>query len=207
MTKVSIQDIKGKKVEDISLPEEIFGQKANKDVLVQVIRSQRSSRRQGTASTKGRSEVSGGGAKPWRQKGTGRARAGSIRSPLWVGGGITFGPKPKDYGFKVPKKMKRKAIVSALSAKARAGEIKIIDKIELKEPKTKKIQEMFKKWKIESKTTLVVPDDSEAVIKSVKNIPDAKAIKFSQLNPYDILDNEVLIITGDVLESIKEAYS
>ncbi len=206
MTTVEVRDIKGKKVKDLDLPDDVFGQKVKEDVLAQVIRAQRGSRRSGTASTKGRSEVRGGGAKPWRQKGTGRARAGSIRSPLWVGGGITFGPKPRNYGFKVPKKMKRKAIISALSSKVEAGKLIVIDQIKLKEPKTKKMIDMFKKWKIDTNVTLVVPDDGEVVVKSIRNIPGAKAITFSQLNPYDILDNDLLIISADVVEKIKEVY-
>ncbi len=207
MSKVDIKDMKGKKIKEETLPEEIFGQKVNEQVLAQVIRSQVNSRRSGTASTKGRSDVTGGGAKPWRQKGTGRARAGTIRSPLWVGGGIVFGPKPRDYGFKVPKKMKFKAIISALSAKAQAGELLIIDKIDMKKPKTKTIENMFKKWKIDNKVTQVVPDEGEVIIKSVRNIPKAKAIKFSQLNPYDILDNNLLILTKESYQKIKEVYS
>lgn len=205
--KTAVYSAKGQKLSDIELKPDVFGQKVNEGLIYQVVRAEMANARQGTAATKTRAYVSGGGIKPWRQKGTGRARAGSIRSPLFVGGGTVFGPTPKDYDLKIPRKMKKAAIKSALSAKAKDKEIIIIDNLAFKEPKTKDAVELLSKLKIEKKSTILIDKVDENLIKSFNNIANVKVISIGTLSSYALLDNKVLIITKDALTKLSEVLS
>lgn len=190
----------------IELDEALFGAKVNGDLLYRTVRMQLLNRRQGTSSTKTRGEVSGGGAKPWRQKGTGRARAGSRRSPLWMGGGTVFGPKPKTYHVKLTKKMLRGALVSALSDRAAGGNVAIIDRIAFDEPKTKRALALLDRLGMKSSTLVVVGNDeyNQAVKKSFSNLPQVKCLASVGLNVYDILRHDGLVLTTDAVNELKE---
>ncbi len=203
--KVPICDTKGKKIDEITLNPLLFEEKINKWAVYQTVRAERNALRRGTASTRTRNEVRGGGAKPWRQKGTGRARAGSIRSPLWAGGGIVFGPKPKDYSHSVPKKVRKLALRSALSAKAKSSEIIVLDKFDLTEPATKKASEVLRSVGALKNTTVVLTSDEEVVAKSVRNIPKVKVCSAHSLGTYGVLDNDLLVFTRKSLTQIMEA--
>lgn len=203
--KVPICDASGKKIDEIALDPAIFEQKISEPAIYQTVRAQRDALRRGTASTKTRSEVSGGGTKPWRQKGTGRARAGSIRSPLWLGGGAVFGPKPKEYHASVPKKVRRLALCSTLSAKARNSEILVIDKFDLSEPATKKANEILKNIGAAKNITVVLAKGEEVVAKSVRNIPKVKACSVGSLGAYCVLNNDLLVFTRKSLTQLMEA--
>ncbi len=205
--KTALYGTDGKKKSDIELKEQVFGQKINEGLMHQVVRAEMASTRRGTASTKTRAEVRGGGIKPWRQKGTGRARAGSIRSPLFVGGGVTFGPKKRDYKYKVPKKMAKAALRSALSAKAKDKEIMVVEKIDLKEKKTKKAKEILDKLKVSKKSTILVENADENIMKSFRNLENVDVLSFDKISSYSILDNKVLIITKDALNKLVEVLS
>ncbi|MDI6822356.1 MAG: 50S ribosomal protein L4 [Actinomycetota bacterium] len=204
MLKLPVLSARGKKIDEVELNSQIFECEVNEPLLHQVIRSQCAAMRSGTASTKTRNEVRGGGAKPRRQKGTGRARAGTIRSPLWRGGGVVFGPKPRDYSFSVPKKVKKLALKSALSAKARDSELIILDHFKLKQPKTKEAVKVLKNLKITKKTTVVVTERNEEVNRAIRNISYVRVIEVSEVNPYNVLDNDVLILTRDALNRLTE---
>jgi large subunit ribosomal protein L4 len=203
--KLPICDTNGKKIDEINLSPLLFEEKINESAVYQTVRAQRAALRRGTASTKTRSEVSGGGAKPWRQKGTGRARAGSIRSPLWKGGGVVFGPKPKDYTYSVPKKVKKLALRSALSAKAKNSQIVVIDKFDITEPASKRANEILKNIGALKNTTVVLTKDEEIVAKSVRNIPNIKVFSVSSLGTYGVLDNDLLVFTRKSLTQLMEA--
>lgn len=205
--KTAVYSAKGQKISDIELKPEVFGQKVNEGLIYQVVRAEMANTRLGAAKTKTRAEVSGGGAKPWRQKGTGRARAGSIRSPLFVGGGTVFGPRPRNYELKVPRKMRKAALKSALSAKAKDKEIIVVDKLAFKEPKTKEAQEVITKLKVDKKSTILVEKADENVTKSFRNLPNTKVISLDQLSSYAVLDNKVLIITKDALSKLTEVLA
>lgn len=205
--KTTIFSAKGQELSDIELKPEVFGQKVNEGLIYQVVRAEMASMRRGTAATKTRAEVSGGGAKPWRQKGTGRARAGSIRSPLFIGGGTIFGPRPRNFELKVPRKMRKAAIKSALSAKAKDKEILIVDKLVFKEPKTKEAEEVLSKLKIDKKSTIITEKPDENLIKSFRNLPNARVISLDELSSYAVLNNKVLVITKDALAKLSEVLS
>lgn len=207
--KVHVTDAAGKKVRDVQLEESIFGVEPNVSVMHQVVRAQRAASRAGTHETKTRGEVSGGGAKPWRQKGTGRARAGSTRSPLWKGGGVVFGPHPRDYSFAVPKKVRRLALFSALSAKAADGKVVVVAGFGGKggEPSTKHAATVLAKAGVDGKATVVVAYEDGLGAKSVRNLAFARAIEVGQINTYDVLDNEYLVFTEAALASLQEAYA
>jgi len=206
--KVNVYNQKGKEVNKIDLSEKIFGVNINSDLVHQVIVSQMSNRRQGTAHTKDRGEVSGGGKKPWRQKGTGRARHGSIRSPLWKGGGVTFGPKSeKNYKKIIPKLMRRKALFMALSSKLKDGEIFILDKIELQNHKTKNIQEILKNFPATEKSTLMIlPTVDKNIILGSRNIPKIKTVQAKDLNALDVLSFKNLIIPEESIKVMEETF-
>ena len=204
--KVPICDTSGKKVDEVSL-EPLLEEKINEAAIYQTVRAQRAAIRQGSASTKTRSEVSGGGTKPWRQKGTGRARAGSIRSPLWLGGGVAFGPKPKDHSQSVPKKVRRLALRSAISAKAKNSQIVVIDKFDITEPATKKAREVLKNVGALEGTTVVLTREEEVVAKSVRNIPKVRVCLVSSLGTYAVLDNNWLVFTRSSLTHLMEALA
>lgn len=212
--KAFVYNQKGEKIGQVLLPKEIFGVKMNPALVHQVLVSQQANQRQGTAHTKDRGEVRGGGRKPWRQKGTGRARHGSIRSPLWKGGGVTFGPrKEKVFKKSIPKKMKRKALLMTLSAKARENLILVLDKLEIKEVKTKKAARILSDLKSQIKdfktgTVLIgLASKDKNIIFSFRNIPQTKTILAKDLNTLDLLSFKYLILFKDSIKVIKETFS
>ncbi len=201
--KAPVYSKSGKKKGEVSLKKDIFGLKPNQQAVHQSVISFLASQRRGTASSKTRSEARGGGAKPWRQKGTGRARAGSIRSPLWKGGGVTFGPKPRDFSVKVPKKVKKLALKSALSYKAKEGKILILGEKDI-EPKTRKATEIVGKLKIKGKFTLVIKEGQENFALAFRNLPQAGVVYVDELNAYFVLDNKQLILTQEAFDYLQE---
>ncbi len=207
MPKVAMYNTEGKQVGEMNLKEEIFGVNINMPLLHQAVEVYLSNQRQGTQSARTRSEVRGGGRKPWRQKGTGRARVGTIRSPLWPGGGVVFAPKPRDYSKKMPKKMRRQAMLSALSSKAANNEIIVLDAFSMEQPKTKFIVKVLDNLKVDRKALIVLKGKDEAVEKSARNIPGVKTIPVNNLNVFDILKYDSFIITKDAVEAIEEVYA
>ncbi|WP_405343330.1 50S ribosomal protein L4 [Ruminococcus sp.] len=207
MPNVQVVDMQGKNVGSVDLAESIFGIEPNAAVMHQMVVSYLANQRQGTQSALTRSEVSGGGRKPWRQKGTGRARQGSTRAPQWYHGGVVFAPKPRDYRFSVNKKVKRLAMKSALSSKAQAEEIIVIDSIAFDEIKTAKAAAMLKAVGSEKKALIVLPEVDEKAIKSARNIPGVKTAQVNEMNVYDILNADKLIIAKDALTKIEEVYA
>ena len=207
MPKVDVYDIKGKKVSDIELNENVFGIEPNENIVHSVLMNYLANQRQGTQSTKTRSEVRGGGRKPWRQKGTGRARQGSIRAPQWIKGGIALGPKPRSYRYTVNKKERRLAIKSILSSKVLENRLTIVDKLELKEIKTKSMVKALDSLKLEGKTLLVLPEKNLNVQASTNNIKDAKAIVVNTINVYDLLRYNNLVLTLDTVKKLEEVYA
>ncbi len=206
-TETTVFSIKAEEKGRIALPDAIFSIKPNKNVLYDVVRMYLANRRQGTSSTKGRSEVRGGGRKPFRQKHTGRARAGTIRSPLRRGGGVVFGPKPRDYSFKVPKKVKRLAIRSAFSLKRQEDALKVIENIDFDVPKTKKLYKILETLQLKDKKVLLLIDRySENLFLSARNIPQLKISLAKDSNAYDILWAEVLLLTKDSVDILKETF-
>ena len=207
MPKIDVYDIKGKKVSDVELNENVFGIEPNESIVHSVLMNYLANQRQGTQSTKTRSEVSGGGRKPWRQKGTGRARQGSIRAPQWIKGGIALGPKPRSYKYSVNKKEKKLAIKSILSSKVLEKELKVVDKLELKEIKTKSMVKVFADLKVEGKTLIVLPEKNINVQASTNNIRDAKTILLNEINVYDLLKYTNLVLPLDTVKKIEEVYA
>ena len=207
MPKLALYNMEGSKIGDIELSDKVFAQEVNKVALHDVVVNYLANQRQGTQSTKTRSEVRGGGIKPWRQKGTGRARQGSIRATQWIKGGIALGPKPRDYGYSVNKKLKKVAMVSALSAKVAENEIVVVDEIALDEIKTKKIAEMLKNLKVESKALIVTNEKNDNVVKSARNIEGVATTFMGSLNVYDILKYDVMVVTKDAVSKIEEVYA
>jgi len=196
-------DIEGRSLGKVGLPKNTFGQKINKKLMVQAIRIYFANRHPKTASTKTRGEIRGGGRKPHRQKGTGRARAGSIRSPLWVGGGIVFGPKPNDKKLKLSKKMKRRALVSALSQKAKTGEILVVSNFEKMETKTKIAANFLKKLKIDGKTLVVLEENKKNIKLAMRNIPDVNIDLADSLNAYEVLSHKNLMLEKEAIAKFK----
>ncbi|MCK4240524.1 MAG: 50S ribosomal protein L4 [Candidatus Atribacteria bacterium] len=207
MIKLSLHDIKGKEIGEVSLKDNIFNTKINKYLVHQVVRRYLAGKRRGTASTKNRSEVRGGGAKPWRQKGTGRARAGTIRSPIWVGGGIVFGPTPRDYSFSLPKKMKTAALKSVLSNKAKNNEIIILEKLSLEKNKTKKMVEILENLKAFKKPLVIIGKEDKKIEQAIRNIKDAMVLPVSKINSYDLLNQGKIIFTKEALKQIEEVLA
>ena len=207
MPNISVVDMEGKQVGTVDLSDSIFGIQPNAAVMHQVVLSYLAAQRQGTQSALTRSEVSGGGRKPWRQKGTGRARQGSTRAPQWTHGGIVFAPKPRDYRFTVNKKERRLALKSALSVKAAENEIIVVDSIKTDEYKTKKMVAMLNAIGAEKKTLIVLPEVDSMVIMSAKNIPGVKTAQVNTINVYDILNADKLVIAKDAVSKIEEVYA
>ncbi len=205
MAKVSVFNMDGKQVGDIELNDSIFGVEVNSHVMHRAVVQNLANKRQGTQSAKTRAEVRGGGKKPWRQKGTGRARIGSIRAPHWTGGGIVFAPKPRDYSHKLNKKEKRLALKSALSDRVNEGKLIVIDSLEMKEIKTKVMANMFKNLKLE-KALFVVDDNREAML-SARNIAGVKIASTATINVYDILKYDNFVVSKDALKKIEEVYA
>lgn len=208
MPTLPVYNMDGEQTGEISLNESVFSVKVNEPLLHQAVLMQQASKRLGTAKAKTRSEVRGGGRKPWRQKGTGRARHGSRRSPLWTGGGIIFPPTPRDYKFKMPKKAMRLALKSALSAKVNSGELIVLEKLEFAEPKTKEMVKILGNLKIGDQKALIVQAEAdENVLKSARNIPGISAMKTDGLNVYDILFHDQLVLTKEAVGRIEEALA
>lgn len=204
MIDLSVHNIKGENIGEVSLRDSIFNTKVNKYLVHQAVKRYLANRRRGTASTKNRSEVRGGGAKPWKQKGTGRARAGTNSSPIWVGGGIVFGPAPRDYSFSLPKKMKVAALKSVLSDKLENKEIIIIDKLSLEENKTSKMVEILKNLQAFKKPLIITEKEDSIIALSVRNIKGAQVLPVSKINTYDLINHEKIIITKKALKRIEE---
>jgi large subunit ribosomal protein L4 len=207
MPKVALYNTNGEQVGDIELNDSVFGVAVNQSVLHDAVVAYQANQRQGTHDTKTRSEVSGGGRKPWRQKGTGRARHGSTRSPIWRGGGIVFGPHPRDYSIKLPKKVRRLAMKSALSSKVESGNIVVLDNLNLDQPKTKDMVRILENLKVPNKALVVVAAKNENVIKSARNIPGVKPTMAGLLNVYDLLAHQTLVITRDAVNRVEEVLA
>lgn len=203
-----VYNMDGGQVGEITLNDSVFNTKINKPLLHQAVVMQTASRRQGTAKAKTRGEVRGGGRKPWRQKGTGRARHGSRRSPLWTGGGVVFPPVPRDYSFRMPKKAWRQALKSALSAKVNSGELIILESLAFAEPKTKAMIGVLNNLKIGDRKALIVQaEENENVVKSARNLPGVSTLNSDGLNVYDILTHDHLVLTKDAVGKIEEALA
>ncbi|MDD3226420.1 MAG: 50S ribosomal protein L4 [Tissierellia bacterium] len=207
MPKVALYDITGNQIGDVELSDDIFGVKVNTHVMYEAVKNYLANQRQGTQSAKTRGEVRGGGRKPWRQKGTGRARQGSIRSPQWIGGGVVFAPKPRDYSYKLPKKIKRAALKSALSSKVQDQEIIVVDSLVLDKPKTKDMIQVLSNLKTGKKTLVVMPERDENVILASRNIPGVKTAFVNTINVYDILNCDSFLITKDAVNKVEEVYA
>ena len=207
MPKVEVYNVQGKKVSDLELKEEIFGIEPNEAVVHSVLVNYLANQRQGTQSTKTRSEVRGGGRKPWRQKGTGRARQGSIRAPQWIKGGIALGPKPRSYKYRVNKKEKRLAIKSLLSSKVLENNLVVVDKFDLKEIKTKQMAVAMKNLKVEDKALIMLATGDEKVQKSARNLEGVRTTSVSTINVYDLLKYKKLVLTVDTVKKLEEVYA
>jgi large subunit ribosomal protein L4 len=207
MPKVALYDITGSQIGDVELRDDIFGVEINTHVMYEAVKNYLANQRQGTQSAKTRAEVRGGGRKPWRQKGTGRARQGSIRSPQWKGGGVVFAPKPRDYSYKLPKKIKRLALKSALSSKVQDQEIIVVDNLVLDRPKTKDMIKVLSNLNAGKKTLLVIPERDENVILAARNIPGVKTAYVNTINVYDILNCDSFLITKDAVNKVEEVYA
>ncbi len=207
MPKVDVYDIKGKKVSDIELADSVFGIEPNENIVHAVLVNYLANQRQGTQSTKTRAEVRGGGRKPWRQKGTGRARQGSIRAPQWIKGGIALGPKPRSYKYTVNKKERRLAIKSILSSKVLEKELTVVEKLELKEIKTKTMVKALADLKVEGKTLIVLPENNQNVLMSSRNIEGVKTITANNINVFDLLKYTNLILPVDTVKKLEEVYA
>ncbi len=203
-TKLSVLDLTGKEVDTIQLDKTLFDGKVNKTLLYEVNKMYQANKRQGTASCKTRADVSGGGAKPWRQKGTGRARVGSSNNPVWRGGGVAFGPHPRDYSYKMPKKAMQKALLSSLNARLIEEMVQPIVKVELAEAKTKEMKKILANLKLENKTLLVVDGASETVKKAARNLKKLTLKEGRDINARDVLLNESIVIEKEAFEKIIE---
>lgn len=206
MANVTVYNIEGKKVDTIDLNDSVFGVEINEHLVHKAVVSQLANKRQGTQSTKTRSEVRGGGRKPWRQKGTGHARQGSIRSPQWKGGGVVFAPKPRDYSKKMNKKERVLAIKSALTSKVNNEKFLVLDEIKFDEIKTKKMIEVLDNLKV-NRALIVLDKKNEKVTLSARNLPNVRTISTNSINVYDILKYDTLVITKDAVAQIEEVYA
>jgi len=207
MPKVDVYNIEGKKVSDIELADSVFGIEPNENIVHSVLKNYLANQRQGTQNTKTRAEVSGGGKKPWRQKGTGRARQGSTRAPQWIKGGVALGPKPRSYRYTVNKKERRLAIRSVLSSKVLEKELTVVDKLELKEIKTKSMVKALSALKVEGKTLIILPENNKNVVMSARNIEGVKTISANNINIFDLLKYSNLILPVDTVKKLEEVYA
>ena len=206
MANVAVYNMEGKEVDKIELNDSIFGVEINEHLVHMAVLQQLANKRQGTQKAKTRSEVRGGGRKPWRQKGTGHARQGSTRSPQWTGGGVVFAPKPRDYSFKMNKKEKRIALLSALSSKVADNKIVVLDAFNLDEIKTKKFAEVMSNLKVD-KALVVIEGENKNVVLSGRNIPTVKVSATNEINTYDVLKYETLVVTKAAVEKLEEVYA
>lgn len=205
MPKVVVFNVDGNEVGELQLKDEIFGAEINETLLHQAVVRHQANQRQGTATTKTRAAVRGGGRKPWRQKGTGRARHGSIRSPIWVGGGVTFGPELRSYRQRLPKKARRAALCSALSQKVASGDFLVIDQLNFEEPRTKAVVSLLANLKINGAKALIVTENGDRnVVLSARNLPGVGTSRASDLNVYDVLNRSKVIVTKDAVAKIEE---
>ncbi len=204
MPKVALYNMEGNQVGEVELSDTVFGVEVNKAVLHEAVTMQLASQRRGTASTKTRGFIRGGGRKPWRQKGTGRARAGSTRSPLWRGGGTTFGPQPRSYGYRLPRKVRRLALKSALSAKVQSGDLVILDQLSMDVPKTKAIAGILDNLNANRQALVVTVNYDENIEKSSRNIPGVTPIDTAGITVYDILRHPKMVITKEAVDRIEE---
>jgi len=207
MPSIDVYNIEGKKVKKVDLKEEIFGIEPNEAVVHSVLVNYLANQRQGTQSTKTRAEVRGGGRKPWKQKGTGRARQGSIRAPQWIKGGIALGPKPRSYKYRVNRKERQLAIKSLLSSKVLENQLVVIDALPFKEIKTKQMVSALANNKVEGKTLVMLPEKNEAVQKSARNIEGVKTTLVNTINVYDLLKYNKLVLTLDTVKKLEEVYA
>ncbi|MFC3885293.1 50S ribosomal protein L4 [Bacillus songklensis] len=207
MPKVALYNQNGQNVGEIELNDAVFGIEPNKHVLFEAVVMQRAAMRQGTSKVKNRSEVSGGGRKPWRQKGTGRARQGSIRSPQWRGGGTVFGPVPRSYSYKLPKKVRRLAIKSALSSKVQENNILVLEALAFDAPKTKEMVAVLKNLSLDRKALIVTGDVNETVALSARNIPGVTVVSANGLSVLDVLNHDKLVLTKDAVEKVEEVLA
>lgn len=208
MANVTVYNIEGKKVGTLELNDAVFGVEINQHLVHMAVVQQLANKRQGTQSAKTRAEVSGGGRKPWRQKGTGRARQGSIRAPQWRKGGIVFGPQPRDFSYTMPKKARRAALCSALSAKVQSNNLIVLDDWQIDAPKTKEVVKVLKNLNLDGKKALIVTADNDAVMyKSARNIEKVAAMEARNLNTYEVLNYETLIMTKDAVAKVEEVLS
>ena len=207
MPKIDVYNIEGKKVSDIELADSVFGIEPNEKIVHSVLVNYMANQRQGTSNTKTRAEVAGGGRKPWKQKGTGRARQGSIRAPQWFKGGIALGPKPRDYSYRVNKKERRLAIRSVLSSKVLENNLVVVDAMNFDAIKTKNIVSALNNLKVEGKTLIVLPEKNENVQKSARNIEGVKTSLVNTINVYDLLKYNKLVLTVDAVKNLEEVYA
>ena len=207
MPKIDVYDINGKKVKELELNEAVFGIEPNEAVVHSVLVNFLANQRQGTQSTKTRSDVSGGGRKPWRQKGTGRARQGSIRAPQWIKGGIALGPKPRSYKYTVNKKERQLAVKSVLSSKVLENELVVVDSLPLNDIKTKEMVKALSNLKVEGKALIMLPEKNEKVQKSARNIEGVKTTLVETINVYDLLKYNKLVVTEDTVKKLEEVYA
>ena len=207
MPKVDVYNMQGKKVSDVELSEAVFGIEPNENIVHSALVNYLANQRQGTQSTKTRAEVSGGGRKPWRQKGTGRARQGSIRAPQWIKGGIALGPKPRSYSYRINKKEKQLAIRSLLSAKVWDNELTVVDKLEVEEAKTKVMAKALTDLKVEGKALIILADRNDNVLRSSRNIEGVKTIELNTINVFDLLNCNKLVLPLDTVKKLEEVYA
>ena len=207
MANVSVYNMEGKEVGNIELNDAIFGVEVNEHLVHLAVVQQLANKRQGTQKAKTRSEVSGGGRKPWRQKGTGHARQGSTRAPQWTGGGVVFAPAPRDYSFKMNQKEKRVALKSALTDKVQTGKLIVLDELKMDEFKTKKFAEVMTNLKATRKALVVLADNDAKVVKSAGNLPEVKTALTNTINVYDIVNAQTLVLTKDAVAKIEEVYA
>ena len=207
MPKIDVYNIEGKKVSDIELADSVFGIEPNEKIVHSVLVNYMANQRQGTSNTKTRAEVAGGGRKPWKQKGTGRARQGSIRAPQWFKGGIALGPKPRDYSYRVNKKERRLAIRSVLSSKVLENNLVVVDSMNFDAIKTKNMVSALNNLKVEGKTLIVLPEKNENVQKSARNIEGVKTSLVNTINVYDLLKYNKLVLTVDAVKNLEEVYA
>ena len=207
MPKVDVYNMQGKKVSDVELSEAVFGIEPNENIVHSALVNYLANQRQGTQSTKTRAEVSGGGRKPWRQKGTGRARQGSIRAPQWIKGGIALGPKPRSYSYRINKKEKQLAIRSLLSAKVLDNELTVVDKLEVEEAKTKVMAKALTDLKVEGKALIILADRNDNVLRSSRNIEGVKTIELNTINVFDLLNCNKLVLLLDTVKKLEEVYA
>ena len=206
MPTVGLFNKEGNKIEDIQLNDKVFAVEVNADAMHQVVVALLANKRQGTQSAKTRAEVRGGGIKPWRQKGTGRARQGSIRAPQWIKGGVVFAPKPRDYRMSIPKSMKRVAMVSALTSKVQNNEMVVLENLDFEAPKTKQVVNMLKAFEAK-KTLIITAESNENVYKSARNIEGVAVLPVNNINVYDLLKYPTVMVTKDAVTKIEEVYA